>query len=425
MRRTSLALVALLATTLVACDAVKSLDRSVLAGGGRLRVDAGPEPGPGDWGAAPAPLPATDPWAEPPAPELALGDLEPEPEPEPPPAPAPAPTPRPAPAPAPVRAKEAAPAPAPASLRVQETPPPPPPPPARVVPLAERELPGGEPVPFAQVAALRGKSIYPVQPVSLRRNGGGPEVWVNAGEAVTLVAAEPWNRKGEPLTYNFVKVRTQAGEEGEAQLRFFSRAPLRFDLSRPGQLEELIRAALEEAVHQAILLHRLRVAHAWDVPSAEVEAYHAHDTLEVALDYSRHVVHALVQGTTSGEDQVLRSGRTRWAALAEDGRILPAFARGLQDKQEKARWKPWADLASALDNMDYHGYEIARTTREKEQKLWLRHMDGVPPDKLAALDAKELAERDQEIAERREKLAKTLDELARRVDALLGPTPPQ
>lgn len=445
MHRSTRYLAALLAAALVACDRVKSLDRALLAGG-RTQVAlpserdgldplAGAEPNPfasdadeptPDWAqmmADPEPVPATEP--------------EPEPEPAPPPArraprqpdtsggdwpPAPPP-----PAAGWQEKLATTPAPAPSPLRATPTPvparpAPPPPPPARVVPLLERDLPGGDPVPFAQVRSLFGKQLWATTAVQLRGRRSGGEVWVNAGEAVTLVKAEQYNnRPGQPLQWNFVTIRTQAGEEGEAQLRYFSSQPLRFDLSQPGKLEDLLRAAAEEALHQAVELHRLRVKHAWDVDSDATEDYHAQNSRDDAFKTARGVVRGLVHGTTSGEDLIMRQGSTRWAALADDARILPCWAHGMQDKAQRAQWEPLARLVNSLDNLDYHGYEIARLAREKQDKSWLRHMDGVPAAKLAALDERELKERDDEIADRRAKLEKALDDAAREVDQVLTP----
>lgn len=418
--RPTTALLALCLLAHPACDTIKSMDRSLLAlGGSGPDFDLDLDPGALERARAEA-MAGLSPAEEEPAP---IEEAEPEetplpPPPPPPPPPAP-PPPRQAPALTP-RVVETAPPPAPKPAPKPAPPPAPKPPAPKIVLLTELGLQGLEPLPFAQVKATIGKRVWCAVTQQLRGRGAPEDEWIYAGEPLTLVAAEPFNRKGEPLSYNYVKVKTAEGKAGEVQIIYLSRTALRFNLKKPGKLEELLQNAFEEGLNVGVQLHLFRKKHRWD-PPFEGEEGQVRRTLEPSFEYISHLVHALVYGTTSGEDQILRSGRTRWAALTEDDeRYIPWIAGGCPDDELKRELADYKNCLSSLDNVDYHGHAISRAEREKKGKLWLRGMEKLPPARVKQMDEKELAERDQAIAESQKKMDETLLQCSKEAAELLA-----
>lgn len=371
-----------------------------------------PDPfaGPSPFDDLPAPPPpARNPFAEPP----------------PPPAPEPAPTPAPkkaAPAPAPLTPSAPkpvpppAPRPAPPKAEPKPTPKAEPPKPAPPKPVLELALPGAEPIAFPAVRGLIGKTVWSTTSRQLQTRGAG-DVFVHAGQAVTLVKAEPF---GEG--FNYVTVKTPEGKTGEVQLQYLSRTALQVDLTRCGTYEELLAAAFREGLHDAIALHRFRVKHAWDRPDDDA-GRHEEQSLEHAVQEMEQLLHGLVYGTHRSTADIMREGETRWVALADDERLLEVWSQGLEDQAAQRRLCAYEGVIDDFDAIDDAGFEIARVEREKQAKDWLRDTDGLPAKKVAALDQKELAERDARIAELRERITTRLASISAEAAKLLAGPP--
>lgn len=321
-----------------------------------------------------------------------------------------APTPPPAP-------KKAAPAPAPLTpTPPRPIPPPAPPKPAAPKPVTELELPGSEPIPFSAVRGLIGKAVWSTTSRQLGTRGAG-DVFVYAGQRLTLVKAEPFGQG-----FNYVTVKTPDGKTGEVQLIYLSRAALQVDLTACPRHEELLAAAFREGLHGALALHRFRVKHGWDRPDDDASR-HEEQSLEHAVKEMEQLLHGLVHGTTRSQADVMREGRTRWVALADDERLLEVWSHGLKDQAAKRRLSAYEGVIDDFDAIDDAGFEIGRVEREKAAKHWLRDTDGLPAKKVAALDARELAERDARIAELRERMTDRLERISAESAKLLAGPP--
>lgn len=361
-----------------------------------------PFAGPSPFDDLPAPPPpAVNPFAEP--------------EPEPTPTPAPTPPKKTTPAPTPPPLTPSAPKPVP-PLAPKPAPTPEPPKPAPPRTVTELELPGAEPIPFPAVRGLIGKTVWSTTSRQLQTRGAG-DVFIYAGQAVTLVKAEPF---GEG--FNYVTVKTPEGKTGEVQMIYLSRTALQVDLTACGTHEELLAAGFREGLHDALALYRFRVAHGWDRPDDDA-GRHEEQSLEHAVKEMEQLLHGLVHGTNRSTADILRAGVTRWIALADDERLLEVWSRGLKDQAAKRRLSAYEGVIDDFDAIDDAGFEIARVEREKKDKHWLRDTDGLPAKKVAALDAKELGERDARIAELRERIATRLQQISAESAKLLAGPP--
>lgn len=251
-----------------------------------------------------------------------------------------------------------------------------------------------EPISFAEMPSLVGKTIYAGANKPLGGKG-----WAYAGDALTVVAAEPFG-KG----FNYIKVRATDGTQGEIQIRYLSKAPLRYTLRKPGNPKALLKNLLEDGFPLGAKIHAIQSKHGYSIPQEAADDYHQADAMREALSFTKTILHAFVHGSNRSKSDLMREDETKWLAQGDDV-LLDWYSDGMSDKATKANFEKGVNALNALDNTSHHGFEIARLSREKATKPWARGLDGIPADKRAKLDKEKTDEVDREIAERKKKLA--------------------
>jgi hypothetical protein len=147
--------------------------------------------------------------------------------------------------------------------------------------VAVRDAAAMDPISFQQAPALVGKQVYAIVSRDLREGTG----WVFAGEPLTLVLAETYGK--DPVTYNYVRVRTQDGRVGEVQLENLSRTPLPFNLRKPPKsARDLSLAVLEFAYPLVARMQAIDGKSRGDI-SRDVEVKHELETLGGAFSAAR------------------------------------------------------------------------------------------------------------------------------------------
>lgn len=263
-----------------------------------------------------------------------------------------------------------------------------------------------EPVAFTDVPDLVGKQVF----AGINFEVGS--AWAYAGEPLMLVAAPPVKRDGK-TSYQFVRVKTAEGKEADVQLRFLSKAALKFNLRDPGTARQLVLAILADAYELPAKMHEIRSKFHYDIDSTEQpDEYHQVQSLAESFKFQRMLLHGLVHSALTSKEMVLRNQETRWIVQASDGAILDWYVNGIQDKAVKTKLEN-ADLAlRTLDGVSSLASNLARLEKEKTDKPWRRRVKDVPEDKLVQLDAENLAKIDKE-TERFQKLLKDVFALAK------------
>lgn len=244
-----------------------------------------------------------------------------------------------------------------------------------------------EPIAFADVPGLVGKPIYAGSTVAV-----GPG-WAYAGEPVTLVSAFA-NTRGKVPTYSYIRVRTEDGKEAEVQIRYFSRAPLQFNLRSPGTAKQLVLAILADASEIPAKLHELRDRFHYDISrDDQPDEHHQADSMAESFTFQRRLLHQLVYGGSTAQI-VLRDDGLRWIAAGDES-LLAWYTAGVPDKKLKAKLENADKALSILDGVASLGSRIAQLAKDKVDRPWRKGLDDVPADKLDKLDADKIAEIDK------------------------------
>lgn len=267
-----------------------------------------------------------------------------------------------------------------------------------------------EPIPFAKVAGLVGKTVF-----AGGNQGLEGERYMYAGEPLTLVKAERWGDE-EPIRYNYVTVRNAEGVQGEVQIQYLSLAPLKYNLRKPGKAKDLLKNAFADAFPLAARIHEIRLKHAYDLhdmngPNAE--DYHLVEAMEASYKFSGNLVHNLIYSSNYAKDDLMRQGPTKWLAMADDDTILEWYSDGIKDARQKDALRVAKDALSTLEHVSHHGFNIARAEQEKKERPWRRDMDGIPEAKLAKLDRENMGRLDKDIKEAKGKIAAAFQEAAK------------
>lgn len=252
-------------------------------------------------------------------------------------------------------------------------------------------------VPFAEVPKLVGKPVYAATNQSL----GRANAVVFAGDPLTLVEAKPFGDKG---AFNYVKVRTKDGAEGEIQIRFLSKTPLAYSLRTPGAPKALVKALLADGYPLGQKLHAVREKHGYDVPMDAVEDYHFVDATQQSLDFTRTVLHEIVYGANRSKADLVTEDRTKWLGSA-DTQLLDWYAQGIPDARTKQSFVPAVMALNDLGAVHEAGSDMARAVSEKKEKRWTRDLDGVPAATRAKLEAEKVKELDDDIAKAKKRMA--------------------
>ncbi|MEZ6189409.1 MAG: hypothetical protein R3F62_30955 [Planctomycetota bacterium] len=336
-----------------------------------------------------------------------------------------------APRPAPRRAPEPQPEPEPLA-RVPDPEPAPAPraapePAPMTVDVMQLDLPGMTAIDSVYVAKGIGRHVYPTCTYQLKRKDrerADPPV-VFAGERLTLVEAKPFNRDGQPLTYNYVVVRRADGSEGTIQIQYLSATPLCYDLTQPGDAKTLIRNLCREALRAGVEFHRTLNAYAYDIPRDPPEvyekAYHRRQVYEAGFKFARSLAGTLARGSHSSSANILRNPMTRWAPLADDPSVLEAYENGIQDDPEFTRFSKAADrVLGRLQSLRSYGFDLARVEAERKREGWLRGMKDLPAEAVAKLTEKELAKLAARQAELEQRMQDALREAGERYVEAFG-----
>lgn len=270
-----------------------------------------------------------------------------------------------------------------------------------------------EPIPYVDVKGLIGKQVWAASNVGI-----APEVWVYAGEPLTVVSAEQYGDAAKGEQYNVIQVKNADGKPGQIQLRLLSKKALKYNLRNPGKAKDLIVNAFLDAYELPAAMHKLRSKYDYNLDMEMKQGedkwvvnpdYHLADAMDESFKFSRELVHNLIYSTNASEEQVLRNDNTKWIALAKDEAILQWWCDGIEDKKVKQKFAAADAALSSLDNVSSHGFEISRVERERKERAWIKDMDGVPADKLKKLDEKNLAELNKRKAEREKKIKAAFD----------------
>lgn len=261
-----------------------------------------------------------------------------------------------------------------------------------------------DPIAFAETPSLVGKPVYAATNQSL----GHDKPVVFAGDALTLVEAKPFGNQG----FNYVKVRTKEGAEGELQIRFLSKTPLKYSLRAPGTPKAFLKALLEDAYPLGAKMHAIREKHGYDVRSDKaLDDYHMVDAMNESFTFTRAILHGMVHGAHRSEADLLREDRTKW--LGADTTLLTWYADGMGEKDGKQVFVNAVRALNALDAVREHGFQMARATTEKNEKRWLVGLEDAPAPARAKIDKEKTQELDKDIAERKKKMAASFAEAAK------------
>lgn len=263
-------------------------------------------------------------------------------------------------------------------------------------------------VPYAEVPKLVGKPVYAASNKPLS-HAQGKDAVVFAGDALTLVEAKPFGDKG---AFNYVKVKTKDGVEGEIQLRFLSRTPLAYQLRSPGAPKTLMKNLLADAYPLGQKLHAVRDRHGYDVSMSAAEDYHFVDATQESLDFTRGVLHALVYGSNRSKMDLLKEDHTRWLGGA-DSAVLDTYADGISDAKTKQNFVSAVFALNDLNDAHDFGSRMANALAEKKEKPWTRDLEGVPAPARAKVEAEKVKELDETIASTRKKLQAALASAAK------------
>lgn len=254
-----------------------------------------------------------------------------------------------------------------------------------------------EPISFNEVPGLVGKPVFAGGNVALRNLDVRPEKWVYAGEPLTVVSAEPKKRPEGVMVYSFIRVRTEAGDEGEVDLDLLSKAPLHFNLRNPGTARQLALAVFADAFELPAKMHEIRINFQYDIASpAQADESHQVDSMQEAFKFDRGLLYGLVYGEHA-KDNLLRDGATKWVATASDETILDWYSEGIKDKKIKANLVGYYLALNDLGSVSDLDFYIGRLNKDKADKLWSRGLNDIPADKLEKLDAEKISKIDQEI----------------------------
>jgi hypothetical protein len=255
-------------------------------------------------------------------------------------------------------------------------------------------------VPYAEVPKLVGKPVYAASNKVLSSTQG-KEAVVFAGDALTLVEAKPFGDKGQ---FNYLKVRTKDGIEGEIQVRFLSKTPLAYQLRTPGAPKVLMKNLLADAYPLGQKLHAVREKHGYDVSMDAAEDYHFVDATQESLDFTRTVLHALVYGSNRSKMDLVKEEHTRWLGGA-DATMLEWYAQGIPDAKTKQNFVSAVFALNDLNNAHEAGSQMANALSEKKEKRWTRELEGVPAPARSKIEAEKVKELDDTIASSKKKIA--------------------
>ncbi len=243
-----------------------------------------------------------------------------------------------------------------------------------------------EAIGFKDVPALVGKQVF----AGTTQDARG--TWIYAGEPLTLVSAEAYQKSANVTTYNFVRIKTKEGKEGEVQIQYLSKAPLRFNLRTPGKAKALVLAILNDAFDLHAKLHAFRSRLRYDIASStQPDEYHQVESMKSVFEKERSLLYSLVYGASTSEEDILRKEGTRWIADAADTTLLDWYAHGIRDKAVRKKFESAHKAVGYLDNVSRLSVDLANLENEKTKKPWRERMTGVPADKLAKLDADNMA----------------------------------
>lgn len=262
-----------------------------------------------------------------------------------------------------------------------------------------------DPIAFAETPSMVGKPVY----ASGNKSLGNGKRWVYAGDVLTLVEAKPFGGQG---TFNYVKVRTKEGAEGEIQIRFLSKTPLKYSLSNPGNPKAFLKALLEDAYPLGAKMHALREKHGYNLSLDSADDYHQVDALKESFTFARSLLHGLVHGATRDKVDILRDDETKWLG-GGDGTLLGWYADGMDNAALKQNFVNAVLALNELDAVNDHGSEAARATSEKEKKEWLNDLKDAPAATRAKVDSEKVQALDKRIADKKKKLAASFADAAK------------
>jgi hypothetical protein len=279
-----------------------------------------------------------------------------------------------------------------------------------------------EPIAYQDVQGLVGKTVYAASNSALDRDN----VWIYAGEPLKLVKAEQWNGQGEGEQYNFVVVQNAEGKSGEVQLKTLSKKPLRYNLRKPGAAKKLLVQIFDDAYPLPSEMHRIRSKYDYDMSSFVVKDgkelvnpdYHLVEAMDDYYRFASNLVHNLIYSSNRSEEDLLREGQTKWLAFAKDDALLSWYADGIKDKSLKSKLAHAKDALGRLEHVAHHGFDIARLEREREEKDWLRGMEGVPAGKVKKIEAQKISGIQKEIKEKESKIQAAFKDAAKMKRAL-------
>ena len=259
---------------------------------------------------------------------------------------------------------------------------------------------GYSPLGNLDIPNLVGKTVYVAVTREIK-----DDHYVYAGEQVTLTAAKPWDKENGITTYNYVAIKSKRGPVGEIQHIYLSKTPMKYDLTKPGDPETLIRNVLVDAYDVPVLKQKIDAN-----PDQEPDHQHLSHAMGTYFEYASRLVHSLVYGTTNDEAGVLANRQLGWIEFTDDERFVSWLGRGIPDEDLKYRLRNAKFALSGISKVnDYHFY-IEQKKREMKDKPWRYNLDHISEDKKKKLDAKEFKKREAEITDYREKMKKAISE---------------